>query len=367
MRILLLSLIISWATSASANPQLPGLMSSRVVRSSYLANQLEKSVHQMVASGYALYSGHLPSVPSVPEGLDGDYDNGVGNLFILQNELVNGQRVYSKSVYGDEKIPSKTTTIQSGGMFFSASNMVLIDSLIIFPNQPTFGTTDDVFSIELANRYRLERANDTLLRASSHKGGLEFHIGFEKNNNYRIWQGQREIDNEGTTTVVTETITINGYNPYVIYRHTSRTELRAGKLADRPINEELSVGIYPFAAINPFKVEAKVIETRQYQASPRPVSTEISYNFGDNNLTELRDGEVAWTVDLQLVEDSDIWLEFEGNPGFTGAGLESLLVQQLLDKGRTNEALIAERLRKESQLGEPFMIGTESDSTQKNQ
>lgn len=329
MRFLLMLAIVAGSSPAMAGATVA------VKGGSYLA-----SIHQLVASGYVLYEAQLPSALETVFDLD-NVKAKQGAIFLFQDKLADGSSIISKTIYKDDQTDQLTSFLHTDGVFSQESEMVNIATVVLYGDIGNFGT------ISLLGSYGLKRANDSLLRASWHEGGFDLNIGFEQSKNYRVYRGQQTIDSENGNppVTVTETITINGYNPYVIFRHTS------WKKEDEQFkDEELSIGTYPFLAINPFKVDAKIIKKRQSSTTEdnyyRPVlaDADISYNFDGLTLSELGEGEVKRTIDLQLVKDSDIWLEFEGNPGFTGAGLASLLVQQLRDKGKTKEAEIAEQL-----------------------
>lgn len=332
MHLLLVLAVV--AGSASAVPT--GV--ATVVRSSFKTSCLLPSVHQLVASGYALYSAQLPSIVDKIDDLE-LATAGRGDLLISQDELADGGRIFSRAVYQNDR----GTTLHTGGQFSQEGGSVNVDSFVISNGVDTNSV------IRLTSSYGLQRVNDSLLRLSSSEGEgeVELHLGFEKSKDYRVYRGQREASTaDGESVTVTETITINGHNPYVVYRHTSWQTTEDPE----PVAEELSIGSYPFKAINALKIDAKVVETSRSDSAVsnhRPVSTEISYNFDGSSLTEISEGEVTWTVNLELIEDSDVWLEFEGNTGFTGSGLSTLLVRQLRDKGKTDAALIAEELDSE--------------------
>ena len=136
-------------------------------------------------------------------------------------------------------------------------------------------------------------------------------------NNYRIYQGERPITSiSGREGKFVETITINGENPYIIYRHAQMILPNGEVYGDR-----FSVGIYPRIVSNPFLIKEKMI------------SVEGSDFIGQTRYNLLTDDEGNMTlqygnnteVTLQLIKDSDVWNEFEGNFGTTGAGIEDRL------------------------------------------
>ena len=299
---------------------------------SFYSNPLLPSVHQLVASGFTLYSARLPTIYKKVDDLAEQAIAVQGHLLVSPDGLIDGLTVCCQANY----VADPTTALRAVGVFSQESGRVSADNLVVANNFDLSGTV-----ALLIDGYNLKFADD-LLRLSSSKDGLEISLGFERSNHYRVYRGQREVDNgDGTPVVVTETITINGYNPYVVYRHTSwQTD---GDLT----NSELSIGRYSMLALNPLKVDAKVIQTEQQSlaANPRPVSTDVTYFFGDNTLKEYNDeGEIAWTVDLQLIADSDVWLQYEGNIGITGSGVETLLIDQLRRRGDDKAARIAEEL-----------------------
>lgn len=320
MRLLLIVAIVVGGSSVSSVGSTAPVAGSVV---SLYRQPLLKSVHQMVASGYTLYSTRLPTIyKSV-----GDIEQAIamqGHLLIPSDGLVDGSPVCCQAVYGSDLNPQSNTmrALQTVGIFSQESGMVEVSYFSVFDGFSLDG------AIWLTGDYPLKRFSDDLLRLSTTKDdGFSVNLGFERSKDYRVYRGQREIDDgDGNAITVTETITINGHNPYVIYRHTS------WEVDEHHTNYELSIGTYPFMAMNPSFVKAKVIETDQEIADGnlRPVSTDISYIFEDNTLTERNDeGEALWTIGLQLIEDSDVWLQFEGNIGITGGGLATMLVEQL--------------------------------------
>lgn len=329
MRFLLIMAVVANSLSAmSASSTAP--VASYVA--SFYSHPLLPSVHQLVASGFSLYSAHLSTIHGNVDDLAEQAIAIQGHLLVSPDGLIDGLTVCCQANYAEDQ----TTALRIVGVFSQESGRVNVENLVVANNFNLSGTV-----ALLINGYNLKFADD-LLRLSSSKGGVEINLWFERSNHYRVYRGQREIDNGQTPVVVTETITINGHNPYVVYRHTSyQTD---GDLT----NSELSIGRFPMMAINPSKVDAKVIQTEQQSletANPRPVSTDVTYFFGDNTLKEYNDkGEIAWTVDLQLIEDSDVWLEFEYNIGITGSGVEKMLIDQLLSKGDDKAAQIAKEL-----------------------
>lgn len=304
---------------------------------SFYRQPLLKSVHQQVASGYSLYSAKLPAVL---EGInDLEQARAVqGYLLLSSDRLIDGSAVCCQAVHTDDSQASAQQALHTVGIFSQESGMVDVSYFSVFDNFSLDGTT------WLTSDYHLKRVNDKLLRLSASEDGMEIHLGFERSKDYRVYRGQRQVDrDDGSKITVTETITINGHNPYVIFRHTS------WQVDQHSTNDELSIGYRPMLAINPPLVHATVVETDQSQHlevnNPRPVSTDISYIFDGNTLTERNgEGEVAWSVALELIENSDVWLEFEGNSGVTGGGIETRLVDQLRNKGMDRAAQIAEEL-----------------------
>ena len=327
MRFLLVLAIVVAGSSASA------MTTTAIDKSFHLTRG---GIHQLVASGYVLYEAKLPSVLETLLDLN-TVEAKQGGIFLFQDELVDGSRVISKVFYTDKQTDQLTALFQTNGVFSQESEAVDVETLTLAGDTNTYGT------ISLVSSYGLKRVSDSRLSASWQESGFDISIGFEQSKDYRVYRGQRTVDNKqggDTPITVTETITINAYNPYVIYRHTSWN-------GEGIRDEELSIGSHPFLAIN-FKVDGKIIERQQSSMTgdnySRPVLTDITYNFDGQTLSERSEEGGNWSIDLQRVKDSDFWLEFEGNIGFTGASLASMLVHQLRDKGKTNEAEIAEEL-----------------------
>ena len=312
----------------------------------------------MVATGHGLYWAQLPSVLEKVDVLKlGSSRATQVYLLVQHDELADKSEVSSGIVYQDDR-GEQTATLETEGVFSQESKRVDVDSFFISNKT----NTDNV--ILLVGSYGLERVNDDLLRISIDKDGLELHLGFERSKDYRIYRGQRKIDNGADVTPshyrysnVTETITINGHNPYVIYRYTTVWHVES-------LYTELSIGTYPFKTVegsDDFLVDSRIIESRgrgpaesvittsPKEYNTRPASTDISYRFDGNTLSEINeDGE--WRIDLQLVSDSDVWLEFEGDPQPQWGGyypISDNLIKQLNNKGKTEVARIATELAQE--------------------
>ena len=348
--LLIMAVVISGSSVASIGSTAP--VADSVV--SLYRQPLLKSVHQMVASGYALYSARLPTIYQT---VSDDIEHAIameGHLLVPSGGLIDGKPVCCQAVYAGDLHPLHSgkaiRALQTVGIFSQESGMVETSHFTVFAGFTLDGT------IWLTGDYSLKQASDDLLRLTATKDdGWSVALGFKRNKNYRVYRGQREIDDgDGNAITVTETITINGHNPYVIYRHTS------WEVDEHHTNYELSIGTYPSMAMNPSFVIAKIIETNQGVADGnlRPVSTDISYIFEDDALTERsREGEVLWTIGLQLIEDSDVWLEFEGNIGITGAGLATMLVDQLRSRKNGQELVvtrIADELANELRPSQPL-------------
>ena len=338
MKLLLLVVLLSIQQVAVAtvfpSSRLARPLSGLVDKSSYLV----AGTHRMVASGYALYSGQLPTLSQGPDDFE-HRKTGEGHLFIFQDELAAGNRIFSRSIYRD-RADNETATIHAEGELSPESGLVNIDGLIIFSN-----TDSDNNVWRLASGYRLQREGSTSLQVSDDpKDDTESQkLAFEKSKDYRIYRGQRDLGTIGNISViVTETITINGYNPYVVYRHRVwRTD------HSHIVGEELSVGTYSLIAIDPFKIEATVIGSyRSFEVGVRPTGSRLHYDFSDSHLTDGNHDERT-TVELTMIENAKVWQQIDGNIGVAGSVASSRLIAHLRDKGNAKAARIALELDNE--------------------
>ena len=120
-------------------------------------------------------------------------------------------------------------------------------------------------------------------------------------NDYRVYRHasadtrQREIIN---------TLTINGWNPYIVYRHTHIAE--AG---GRVVAEVLSEGRYPAPAVNDYAIEVFSAEIRGL----------VDVQHGNYKFYRGDNSHLNEDIPLTLVRDTEVWNEY---PGSLGAGVE---------------------------------------------
>ena len=152
-------------------------------------------------------------------------------------------------------------------------------------------------------------------------------ISMQRVNNYRVYRGKAVIPAiSGVGSHIIETITVNGNNPYIVYRHTAMI-MRSGKV----IGERFSIGKYPHIAIDPFRIqeEAVVIEWSDVVGHSR-----YQLRSDDEGNITLKYGKQE-EIPLQLIKQSDVWNEYE-DMDETGAGVEDMLKRNYFNGESSN-------------------------------
>ncbi len=275
---------------------------------------LARSVHKMVASGYRLYSGNLA------------YQNTRADILIYRDHLRDGARIYARS-----KDVTMDAVAHAEGIY--AQERVYLQAAVVLPEQKQ----NELWQHMLSD-YELHRQGDDL-RASFSDGWGVFDRRFAPSSDYRVYRGERP--GVETDITIVETITVNGYNPYVVYRHTAWHDTTT----DEIISEELSIGTYSYLAINPTAIDAEVVAS--YGERAQPVSTGTQYGLLGGKLTTFAENQKSTGTVLAKIIDSEVYHRFEGNPGFTGSELAVRLVEQLRERGLNDAAKIAEELAAE--------------------
>ncbi len=129
-------------------------------------------------------------------------------------------------------------------------------------------------------------------------------VALHHRDDYRVY---RRVTTDAQQRKVIDTLTINGWNPYLVYRHThiSATD---GTL----VGEVLSEGRYPAPVVNDYAVEVFSAEVQGLVEVHHG-----SYNFrqGDTPYLEQED------TPLTLMRDAKVWDEYH-NPDLLGAGVD---------------------------------------------
>lgn len=339
MRILLgLIGLALWAQAVSAANVLrpPSLARPQglVLQSFSNIAELQREVDMLVARGYVLFAGEFRN-----EKLEGV----TGKEFVLIRDT--DSPVYR---YGEDEIAVvgsprnfKTRGIAEGGRATLGGDGkdVNVGSFIYIPRNAS-----DAERSHLGwYHYRLETADgsypqnpaviDTLKLVTAART-----VELQPVNNYRVYRGQLDwpkLPGGGHTRFI-ETITINGDNPYIVYRHTERLYVDYHK--DNPTTVEatrLSIGIYPHVAINPYAIGeyATLGEGTGILVKDNGLYR-YQLNSDNKGNKTLKFGEQE--IPLQLVKDSEVWNEYEGDIGITGAEIESKLERRYFNGESSN-------------------------------
>ena len=286
--------------------------------------QLQREVDMLVARGYVLFAG---------EFLNEELEGVTGKEFLLIRD--NDSPVYR---YGEDEVAAagssvnfNTKGIAEGGRapLGGDGKDVNVKNFIYIPHNATDAERSRLgwyyFRLQTADEAYPENpaAVDTLKLITEART-----VDLHPVNHYRVYQGRLDwprLPGSGHTSFV-ETITINGNNPYIIYRHTAR--LHVGYYANEGTVVEadrLTIGIYPYLAVEPFIVEEKTVLSEGVDiVSHDNGRYQLISDNKDNMTLKYRDNEIP----LQLIKDADVWNAYEGNPGTTGAGIESMLARE---------------------------------------
>ncbi|MDE3269787.1 MAG: hypothetical protein OYH77_05845 [Pseudomonadota bacterium] len=280
--------------------------------------ELQREVDMLVARGYMLFTGEFHTEAS---------DRVTGNEFLLIRDL--RSPIYR---YSEEKL-----AIDGGASSFTAKGIaaggqaplggdgkdVNVQNFIYIPRN----STDTELSQRGWYHYRLETADGFYPETPADVETIKLitpmrTVELRPVAAYRIYRGQKALQDvvPGLFGHIIETVAINGNNPYVIYRHTQVVR-RSGEKSDR-----LSIGVYPRIALQPHLIAEKsvIIEgadavgSKLYEFIPNDDEEKATLNYGlvDKDSTQ---------ITLQLIQQSDIWNEYQGNAGTTGEGIEALL------------------------------------------
>ena len=325
MRILLsLILLISLKTETLAANVLrpPSLLrpQSLILQSFKQISALQREIDMLVARGYMLFAGEFPN---------NELEGVIGKEFILIRDMLSPVYRYGENQVATRNSSHKLTSkgISEGGRapLGGDGKDVNVDNLIYIP----WGETDLQKSRFGWYHYRLETTDGSYpelpAEIESFKLLTPAHtVEMRPVKHFRIYQGEKPLQDivPGIVGKVRETITINGNNPYVVYRHTQVIR-ESGEVSDR-----LSVAIYPYISLQPhlLKEEAVIIEgtdavgSKKYQlfSNVSDDSNNITLNYG----SLVTDSSTK--IPLQLIKQSDIWNEHEGKLGATGAGIEKM-------------------------------------------
>lgn len=319
--LLILMALVLWSLPVSVTGALrpPSLMRPQgLMLQSYLhIAELQREVDMLVAQGYVLFAGEIRY---------GELEGVTGKEFILIRDA--RSPVYR---YGEHEIAVdgssrtfRTKGIAEGGRaeIGGDGRDVHVSSFLYIPHDAS-----NAVRFRLGwYFYRLATADGRYPESPTRINMLQLIIGthtveLQPVNNYRVYRGQFDYRELPASNVI-ETITINGNNPYVVYRHTQRVIKESGEV----IGDRLSIGIYPRKTLQPFLVEEKavisegsdVVRHNRYQLLPDNEGN-MTLNYG----VQVNDNSKK--IPLPLIKQSDVWNEYEGNIGTTGAGIESML------------------------------------------
>lgn len=294
-----------------------------LLRSFVHISELQREVDMLVARGYLLFAGEFHN----------DKLEVIGKEFILIRDA--DSPVYR---YGENKLAFEWSDRLLGTKGISKSFKDELSSTTTYLHaQDHMYLPDDTTRAQKSRlgwyNYILETADGSYPEVPTEINMLKLKtldrtVELQPVRNYRIYRGSTPLQDivPNLAGHVTETVVINGNNPYVVYRHTQVVR-ESGEVSDR-----LSIGIYPRIALQPYLVDEQsvIIEgsdavgSKMYQLVPNN-DGDVLLNYGSivNNHSK--------KIPLQLVKQSEVWNEYDGNIGTTGAGVENMLKYNYLN------------------------------------
>ena len=316
-RAIIIVLSLSWGMAGAVISAAPFRLPLQSIGQ---VNDLQRAVDRLVATGYKL----LANKP--------DSDQHAREFILFKNHSSPVYRyTEARVVHADDSPAARYALLSEGYMEHDGKISVneMISSYVpvekereaIPPStQEGYQSIRAVRAANLMHDHAYEliqslSAEDGTYLLSDGNGVVTMHMV----NDYRVYQNKSVDEKQKQTT--TNRLTINGQNPYIVYRHTlvkEGVEEESGKV----ISEVLSEGRYPSPAVNDYAVEVFSAEVQGYV----PIY-QGSYKFyqddkprletyqNDNPRLEQED------MPLTLVRDTKTWNAYDDSFRL-GAGVE---------------------------------------------
>lgn len=284
------------------------------VRTIFSSAYLPAHVGRMVAIGYTLYSGEFVAGPSAIRE------------YVLTNEEAWVFRYTKKTVNTTHKRVAAVVEFAEGGVYTEGK----MDSAVSVLVKRVYAD----FAELSAKWWHIERDGWGIY--ALYPSGLEAQDGLTlttlsgrsvkltASDAYQIYRGEVDVPAgskyEEDVVKLVETITIDGHNPYVLYRFTQLKDAHG-----RDKGSILSVGVYDVPALSPLSIKAVVLYSTVFEVK---VGNEQRYDydgFHANPAGKRKLGIGELEVRLDMVSTAAVWNEIEGNIGVTGGGLAYML------------------------------------------
>ena len=275
---------------------------------------LQFEIDWLVAQGFVLFAGEI----QYKEVRDVTYKEFV----LIRDAQSPVYRYGEKMIAFDDEMPIVGKSIAEGWKKELGDDFV-VENTNTHLHNGNRGTQDKI--IYGWYSYRLETEDgsypDTPATIDALQLVNEAHaISMQPVNDYRVYRGEisyPRLPPDDTGTRIVETITINGNNPYIVYRHKAVIKSSHGRTYK---DERFSVGIYSHITISSHIKETHVEEMLGSKGEAG----------GGYFLEPDKDGnmilkEGSHEVTLELIKQSEVWNKYEGNIGTTGAGVEDML------------------------------------------
>ena len=287
---------------------------------------LQLEVDWLVAQGYVLFAGEIQ---------DKEIKEVTYKEFVLIRDAQSPIYRYGEKVIAfDDEMPIVGKSIAEGWKVELGDDFVVENANTYLHNRSR--STQDKL-IYGWDGYRLKTADgsypDTPATIDALQLVNEAHtVDMQPVSDYRVYRGEisyPRMPPDDTVTRIVETITINGNNPYIVYRYKAVISSSHGRTFK---DERFSVGIYSHIAIS-----SHIKETYVEEMLGSKGETGGGYFLEPDDSGNITLKEGSHQVPMQLIKQSDVWNEYdEGNIGTTGAGIESMLKRNYFNGEKSN-------------------------------
>ena len=275
---------------------------------------LQLEIDWLVARGYVLFAGEIQ---------DKWIKEVTYKEFVLIRDAHSPVYRYGEKVIAfDDEMPIVGKSIAEGWKAELGDGFT-VENANTYPHNGNRSTQDKLI-YGWDSYYRLETADGSYPDAPDTIDTLqlvnEAHtVNMQPVNNYRVYRGEISFSiwpSDAADIRGVETITINGNNPYIVYRHKAVITSKFGKTSK---DERFSIGIYSHIASN-YRIEETYIE-KMLDSKGKSGDGYLLEPDNDGNITLT---EESYKVPLQLIKQSDVWNEYT-HSGEAGAVAKDML------------------------------------------